>query len=171
MGVYKLHRFAKLGLFIELSLLKIRDLSSLRNFLEDAEFHRVSLKRTVTLHYKVQAKINGEKCWLIVDTGASTSCINQTEAENLKMIPEGSDIKATGAGASNLLTQISENNLLQIGQWSMNRMPFIVMDLSHVNNGLAQAGEMPIIGILGADVLKKARAVIDYGRNCMYLKR
>ena len=28
----------------------------------------------------------------------------------------------------------------------------------------------PVDGIIGADILKKYRAVIDYGRNCFYLK-
>lgn len=122
------------------------------------------------MHYKVAARINGKKCWLIVDTGASTSCIHLDEASRLNMIPQESDIKATGAGASNMLTQLSENNSLELGDWKISRLSFIVMDLSHVNEGLSQVGELPIIGILGADVLKKARAVIDYGRNCMYLK-
>lgn len=145
-------------------------MSSLRSYLENAAFTRIPLKKTKTLHYKVQVKINGRKCWLIVDTGASTSCINQSEAENLKMSAAASDITATGAGASNLFTQISEYNSLQIGDWHLKRIDFIVMDLSHVNNGLAQVGENPVVGILGADVLKNARAVIDYGRNCMYFK-
>lgn len=145
-------------------------MSSLRSFLEEDNFTRIPLKKTVTLHYKVQAKINGQKCWLIVDTGASTSCIHLDDAKDLDMIHQESDIKATGAGASNLITQISENNSLQLGKWNMTRLSFIVMDLSHVNEGLSQVGELPIIGILGADVLKKARAVIDYGRNCMYFR-
>ncbi|WP_374957280.1 aspartyl protease family protein [Gilvibacter sp.] len=145
-------------------------MSSLRSLLEDADFTRLSLKKTLTLHYKVLAKINGCSCWLIVDTGASTSCINLNEAENLKMQFSESEIKATGAGASDLQTQISEGNALKLGAWKRTNMSFIVMDLSHVNAGLAQAGEDPIIGILGADVLKQARAVIDYGRNCMYFK-
>lgn len=145
-------------------------MSSLRHFLEAQQFSRIPLKKTVTQHYKVQARINDKKCWLIVDTGASTSCIHLPEADSLDMSIQESDIKATGAGASNLLTQLSENNSLQLGDWQISRLSFIIMDLSHVNNGLEQVGELPIIGILGADILKKARAVIDYGRNCMYFK-
>ncbi|NQX78730.1 retropepsin-like aspartic protease [Gilvibacter sp.] len=145
-------------------------MSSLRSFLEADKFTRISLKKTRTLHYKVEARINGCKCWLIVDTGASTSCINLSEAETLKMTIQASEILATGAGASGLETQISEQNCLSLGAWEKTKLAFIIMDLSHVNAGLAQAKEDPITGILGADILKQARAVIDYGRNCMYFK-
>ena len=47
---------------------------------------------------------------------------------------------------------------------------FVIFDLSHVNEALNQVGETPIHGIIGGDFLKKNRAVIDYGRNCFYLK-
>lgn len=86
------------------------------------------------------------------------------------MTIQASEILATGAGASGLETQISEQNCLSLGAWEKTKLAFIIMDLSHVNAGLAQAKEDPITGILGADILKQARAVIDYGRNCMYFK-
>ncbi|MDC7996486.1 retropepsin-like aspartic protease family protein [Gilvibacter sediminis] len=145
-------------------------MSSLRSFLEEDNFTRISLKKTRTLHYKVEARINGKKCWLIVDTGASTSCINLSAADELQLTTQASEILATGAGASGLETQISEQNCLRLGVWEKRNLAFIIMDLSHVNAGLAQAEEDPVTGILGADVLKQARAVIDYGRNCMYFK-
>lgn len=86
------------------------------------------------------------------------------------MSAQASEILATGAGASGLTTQLSHNNTLHLGRWKKKKLAFVIMDLSHVNTGLAQAGEDPIAGILGAEVLKQARAVIDYGRNCMYVK-
>ena len=49
-------------------------------------------------------------------------------------------------------------------------MDFVIFDLSHVNEALQQAEEISIHGIIGADFLKQTRAVIDYGRNCFYVK-
>ncbi|PIZ08269.1 MAG: acid protease, partial [Flavobacteriaceae bacterium CG_4_10_14_0_8_um_filter_34_31] len=49
-------------------------------------------------------------------------------------------------------------------------VPFIIFDLSHVNEALHLAEANSVEGILGADILKTSRAVIDYGRNCLYLK-
>ncbi len=145
-------------------------MTSLRKLLETQGFVRIPLKKTITLHYKVRAKINN--CWgdFIVDSGASTSCINYTAAHKFKLSLTQSDIKATGAGAGNLHTDLSHNNTISFKGWSKNNCSFIVMDLSHVNTGLAQVEELPVNGIIGADLLKSARAVLDYGRNCMYLK-
>lgn len=49
-------------------------------------------------------------------------------------------------------------------------MEFVVFDMTHVNEALTTAGIASVDGIIGAEMLKKARAVIDYGRNCVYLK-
>jgi hypothetical protein len=49
-------------------------------------------------------------------------------------------------------------------------MDFVLFDLSHVNEALQEVNEAPVHGIIGADFLKATRAVIDYGRNCVYVK-
>lgn len=67
-------------------------------------------------------------------------------------------------------TKMSKNNRLQIGGIVLKNVDFVLFDMTHVNEALQQAGEMPVHGILGADVLKKLRGVIDYGRNCVYFK-
>ena len=67
-------------------------------------------------------------------------------------------------------TEIAKNNSIEIGSWKISNFDFVIFDLSHVNEALNQVDETPIHGIIGADFLKKNRAVIDYGRNCFYLK-
>jgi hypothetical protein len=79
-------------------------------------------------------------------------------------------VKAAGAGASGMDTHISKNNTLLIRDRNFKNFTLIIFDLTHVNNALMEVQEPPIHGIFGADLLKKCRAVIDYGRNCMYIK-
>ena len=67
-------------------------------------------------------------------------------------------------------TEIAKNNSIAIGSWKIHHFDFVIFDLSHVNEALNQVGETPIHGIIGAEKKKKNRAVIDYGRNCFYLK-
>ncbi|NNL61846.1 MAG: acid protease, partial [Flavobacteriaceae bacterium] len=38
------------------------------------------------------------------------------------------------------------------------------------NTALVNHESEPVDGIIGADILKKGRAVIDYGKNYLYLK-
>ncbi|UAB81725.1 clan AA aspartic protease [Marixanthomonas sp. SCSIO 43207] len=142
----------------------------LRTFLEEKNFHRVPLKKLATGHYKLSLKLNGVLGNFILDTGASTSCVGFTGIDHFLMTSEESQIKAAGAGAINMETKISRNNTINIGKWNTKKMDFVVFDLSHVNQALEQAEEESVHGIIGADFLKKFRAVIDYGRNCLYLK-
>lgn len=142
----------------------------LRKFLEDQGFYRIPLKRLATGHYLFSAKINSVLGNFILDTGASTSCVGFTESSHFLLISEESIIKAAGAGAVNMETMLSRKNEFNIQSWSLKNMDFVLFDLSHVNEALLQANEDAIHGIIGADFLKERRAVIDYGRNCFYVK-
>ena len=142
----------------------------LRAFLEEKGFHRIPLKKLVTGHYKFEAKINDIKGSFILDTGASTSCVGMDAADYFEMVVQDSDIKAAGAGAINMNTKVTHNNSFQVNDWKTRKMEFVLFDLSHVNHALTEAEETPVNGIIGGDLLKKCRAVIDYGRNCLYLK-
>ncbi|WP_432412549.1 aspartyl protease family protein [Rasiella sp. SM2506] len=147
-----------------------KQLTTLRIFLEDTGFYRIPLTKLATGHYKFTAKINNCKGSFILDTGASTSCIGIDRIEQFSLLNEDSEIKAAGAGAINMETQIARNNMFSVKKLSLTETDFILFDLSHVNEALAQASEKAIDGIIGADLLKRYRAVIDYGRNCFYLK-
>ena len=142
----------------------------LRNLLEDRGFYRIPLKRLASTHYLVRAKIHDKEARLILDTGASTTCVDIEKAEFFDILHEKSDMMAAGAGALGMETQVSHKNQLHIGTWKDTHVGIVLFDLSHINIALQEAGEEEVDGILGADFLKKHRAVIDYGRNCLYLK-
>jgi len=142
----------------------------LRAILTEQDFFRIPLQKLPTGHYKFSAKVNGLPGDFILDTGASTSCIGFHCADFFLLKSEESDIKAAGAGAINMETRISRKNSLRIGEKTVGSIDFVLFDLSHVNEALAQAAAGSAHGIMGADFLKLHRAVIDYGRNCLYLK-
>ena len=142
----------------------------LRNLLQEGGFYRIPLKKTKSGHYTFSAKINAISGVFILDTGASSSCIGFNNDSYFNLNNEESLIKAAGAGAINMKTEIAKNNSIEIGSWKISHFDFVIFDLSHVNEALNQVDETPIHGIIGADFLKRTRAVIDYGRNCFYLK-
>ncbi len=143
---------------------------SLRQFLLEKKYKRIKLKLTATQHLELKAQINGIEGSFILDTGASNSCVGNEEAEHFGLFSEESDIMAAGAGASDMLTRVSENNSLQIGDWKKRKIDLAVLDLSHINLALVNHEADRVHGIIGADVLDKGRAVIDYSRKCLYLK-
>jgi hypothetical protein len=42
--------------------------------------------------------------------------------------------------------------------------------MNHINTALSEKKINPIDGIIGADILKKSKAVLDYKTNKLYLK-
>ena len=121
-------------------------------------------------HFKIISKINGVKGVFLVDTGASTTFIDLNLKEKFKLTSMPSNIKASGAGRDKIVTFLSKNNTLSIGKWVKTRFPIALIDLSSVNNAFESINASTVYGIIGADVLKKGFAVIDYEKRYLYLK-
>lgn len=144
--------------------------NDLKEFLLKKGYTKIKLRFTKTNHFEIKATINGVKGLFILDTGASSSCIGFDDAEHFKLEVKASDVKASGAGATNMLTRISKQNTLQIGRWKKDKVTFVLFDLSHVNTALTTHNAQPVNGIIGADILKRAKGIIDYDKKYLYLK-
>ena len=142
----------------------------LKDFLLEKGYTKVKLSLTKTNHFEIKATINGVKGLFILDTGASNSCVGFEAIDTFKLKAKDSEIKAAGAGATDMITQISKKNKLKIGKWKKDRVPLILFNLSHVNTALLNHNSQPVDGIIGADILKKAKAIIDYDKKYVYLK-
>lgn len=146
-------------------------MENLQDFLAAKGYTRVKLKLTKTNHFEINAQINGVKGKFILDTGASNSCMDFDAVEEFNLLAEESEVKAAGAGAIDMLTQISNRNKIKIGKWKNEKLALILFNLSHVNSALINHKSKPVDGIIGADVLKKGRAIIDYDKKYLYLKQ
>lgn len=144
--------------------------NELQEFLLNRKYIKIKLKLTITNHFEVKASINGVKGLFILDTGASSSCIGMDNAEMFKLKVKDSNIKAAGAGAIGMETQISKKNNLKLKNWKLNKLQLVLFDLTHVNTALTSHKARPVNGIIGADVLKKGKAIIDYEKKYLYLK-
>ncbi|REE16876.1 retropepsin-like aspartic protease [Winogradskyella pacifica] len=145
-------------------------METLKDFLLNKGYSKIKLKFTKTNHFEIKASINGVKGRFILDTGASNSCVGFEAIERFNLKVKDSEIKAVGAGASDMLTQISTSNAIKVGKWKKNRIALILFNLSHVNNGLVNHNADPVDGIIGADILKKGKGIIDYDKKYLYLK-
>lgn len=144
-------------------------MASLKSFLEDKKYCRVKLTLTKTNHFEVVASVNNIEGRFILDTGASSTCIGFDCVSHFNLDTEDSEIKAAGAGAINMTTQISKRNKLAIGDWQLKKLKIVLFDLTHVNAALTQHDALPVHGIIGADVLKRGKAIIDYQKKSLYL--
>ena len=146
-------------------------MQSLRTFLEHHDFTKIKMKLTKTNHFELSASINGTTGRFILDTGASNTCIGLDKVRHFALTPTESDIKAAGAGASAMDTFVADGNTITIGAWTKRRQKIVIFDLVHVNQALVHENSAPVDGIIGADLLKKGKAIIDYGKKVLYLKR
>ncbi len=142
---------------------------SLKHFLTNKSYHCIKLKKTATNHFEIKAKINGKKGQFILDTGASNSCVGFDEIEKFNLITEDSDHKAAGAGEGEIDTQISKKNKIKIGDYKLKKVNLVLLNLTHINNALTKQNAKPVNGIIGADILEKGKAVIDYDKKKLYL--
>ena len=143
----------------------------LEKILKEKKYIKIPLKRIATNHLELKAKINGVKGRFILDTGASNSCVDFNGIDDFKLIAEESDTKASGAGATDMETQLSKNNILKIGKWNTHKFHLVLFDLSHVNTALTDHNAKEVDGIIGADILRRGKAFIDYNKNVLYLRK
>ena len=143
---------------------------TIKKFLKEKGFQEIDLKYTKTNHLELVAKINGIEGNFILDTGASSTCVGIESIEHFQLMPEDSDVKAAGAGATNMLTQIAQKNMIEIKGWKKKKVDLVLFDLKHVNEALENHKADKVHGIVGADILKKGKAIIDYKGKKLYLK-
>lgn len=144
-------------------------MKDLHEILKKEKYKKIKFKITKTQHLLIKAKINGVAGNFILDTGASNSCIGFESVELFKVIAEDSKTKASGAGATGMHTQLASNNMLQLGYWKDAEINLVIFDLSHVNEALVLHKSKPVHGIIGADVLMKGKAIVDYHNCYLYL--
>ena len=143
---------------------------TLQEFLLPQGYVKIKLKLTKTNHFEINAIINGVKGKFILDTGASNSCVGLDSEDIFNLKVEDSEVKAAGAGAIDMLTRISKKNVVKIGKWKHGKVALILFNLTHVNTALTNHNSNPVDGIIGADILKKGKAIIDYQKKYLYLK-
>ena len=60
--------------------------------------------------------------------------------------------------------------VIKIGELEIENYRTVLLDLSHVNASYEQVGLKPVDGVLGSDILKMYKAVIDYEKKIVKLK-
>jgi hypothetical protein len=142
---------------------------TLNKYLIDSGYVSIKLNFLKTKHYSLEADINGINGKFILDTGASSSCICTSLEKNFNIISKKTIEKASSATSEISNTKISKNNTIQIGKWE-NKINLITFNMIYINNALNEKKIDSVSGIIGADVLKKSKAVLDYKSNKLYLK-
>ena len=142
----------------------------LKSLLKKSEYISISFKRLKTNHIQVKAEINSVKGIFLIDTGASNSCIDLKLCDFYNISYEKSSEKASSATDQISNTMISKKNQIKIGKWFKKNMTIVLFDMTFINKTLNEHGIDSVSGIIGSDLLKKGKAIIDYSENKLFLK-
>ena len=115
-------------------------------------------------HIVVDVLINGFAASMIIDTGASNCVLDAERSERFRLIhdPSLERESAIGIGSGSLSISLSRCDRFELGDFKMDKFPFVLLDLSTVNETFGKAGCDPVDGIIGTDLLLAANSVIDY---------
>ncbi|QTE40574.2 aspartyl protease family protein [Mucilaginibacter gossypii] len=110
---------------------------------------------------------------MVLDTGASKTAFDQTvlAEANETMNILASDKLSTGLGTNTMESFTATVSDLHIGDLPIAEFEVAVLDLSTINTAYGQMGHPQVLGVLGGDILMKYKAVIDYGKRVLKLKK
>jgi hypothetical protein len=92
-----------------------------------------------------------------------------TQENKFKLETKKSKISASSATSEISKTNISKKNLVSICKME-NTIDLVTFDMSHINKTLKEKEIEFVDGIIGADVLIKSKAILDYKSNKLYIK-
>jgi hypothetical protein len=122
-----------------------------------------------TGHHLVTAAVDGKEGVFILDTGANLSVIDSDHVAHFGLAPaRGRPGGATGLGGSSTARQVPIESLA-FGKVKLRQRRMMVTDLGSIGDALAPLSGGAVHGIIGQDVLKEHRAVIDVERPLLYL--
>ena len=132
-------------------------------------FVLISLTREKSHHITVDARLAGRSARFIVDTGAGGTVVDSSRATeyNLKLRSHSKKGGGVGSGAMQLSSVVKHD--LHLGTIDLSKTKLLTMDLSHVNAALKKAKVEPVVGVIGADILWRHDALIDYAKSLILL--
>lgn len=124
-------------------------------------------------HPLVEVMLFEKNFIMVLDTGASKTAFDQTvlSEANETMNILASDKLSTGLGTNTMESFTATVSDLHIGGLPIAEFEVAVLDLSTINTAYGQMGHPQVLGVLGGDILMKYKAVIDYGKRVLKLKK
>ena len=133
-------------------------------------FSAVPLERLATGHNIVEGRVNGKPARFVLDTGANISLVHMPYAEAFGLTAQpGVAGMAIGLGGGQRAARARVEEL-RIGYVASSQRHVMLADLSQLESLLGRLSRQPIHGIIGQDVMRDQRMVIDVARPMLYLR-
>lgn len=144
--------------------------SVINRALRDQGYVGIPTRRLKSGHYQAMAQVDGQRLSLIIDSGASTSILDNASAVRLGLSLRRSRTRVSGLGAPAQRALSGRLDDVRLGALRLDSLPVVVLDLSHVNQSLRDEGIELADGVIGADFLSEREAVFDFTSGVLYLR-
>lgn len=122
-------------------------------------------------HIKCEAIVNGEKMILLIDTGASRTVFDMDLSSKFNHEVKEHSSVTSGVGSNEIKSYAAKIKSLQLGKLTIKNYESAFIDFTHIHAAYEMAGVNKIYGIIGGDILKKYKAIINYGSKTMTLEK
>ena len=115
-------------------------------------------------HIMVKGMIHGKEANFLIDTGASRSVFDPKTISNFidDIQFEKKDGMTAGVGSSDLESSTFKIENFSIGDLKITDYEAVALDLENIHEMYGKLGLPCIDGIIGGDLLKRHKAVINY---------
>ena len=115
-------------------------------------------------HIMVQGKIHGKEARFLIDTGASRSVFDPNTITDFidNVAFEKKEGMTAGVGSSDLESATFMIEVFSIGELEIHDYEAVALDLENIHEMYSKLGLPRIDGIIGGDLLKRYKAVINY---------
>ena len=115
-------------------------------------------------HVMVKGMIHGKEASFLIDTGASRSVFDpntiSTFIDDLEF--EKKEGMTAGVGSSDLESATFRIDIFSIGELEIDDYEAVALDLENIHEMYEKLGLPCIDGIIGGDLLKRYKAIINY---------
>ncbi|MBA3510759.1 retropepsin-like aspartic protease [Sphingomonas sp.] len=133
-------------------------------------FEAVPLREVATGHHLVQAKINGRSGSFVLDTGANVTVVENSHLRHFDISgSQGGLGRAVGGMAGGMRARQVAIDGLKIGSIKTRQARIVTTDLGQLLSMLGQVSGTTVYGLVGQDVLKEHRAIVDVAKPMLYL--
>jgi hypothetical protein len=124
-----------------------------------------------SFHLFVEGFVNGQRCDLIIDTGASKTVFAFNHIDRILEEPAQiqSDIQSAGINAADLESHQGVLNSFNLGDFCIQHMEIILIDLHSIDQIYKNVSSKSIWGLIGSDFLLTYKAKLDYGKQLLTL--
>jgi hypothetical protein len=133
---------------------------------------KIPIKLNAIGHLEAEVTIDSIKARFLVDTGASNTVIDIGFAkENLLEFASINELGG-GVGTSQMVLFHKKVDVFKIRDFEIPSFDLYATDFTHVKDSLAKKGITESCdGVIGADILIKYKAKINYKKKRLYLKK